>query len=121
MIPADECGKRILVVEDDAITLSAIRMVLTWEGYVVDCARNGREALDRLRSSAVKPDLILLDVRMPVLDGEQFRQEQQGDPALRDIPVVVISGDGSACPDASARLHKPFPPKQLLEVVRSWA
>jgi CheY-like chemotaxis protein len=121
MTPADESGRRILVVEDDAITLSAIRMVLRWEGYVVDCARNGREALDKLRSSPVKPDLILLDVRMPLLDGEQFRRRQKRDPALRDIPVVVISGDGSSCPDVSARLHKPFPPKLLLEAVRSWA
>jgi CheY-like chemotaxis protein len=121
MASDEEPVRRIFVIEDDPITSGAIRRLLEWEGYIVDCARNGREALDRLRSSPAKTDLILLDVRMPVLDGEQFRQEQQGDPALRDIPVVVISGDGSACPDASARLHKPFPPIQLLEAVRSWA
>jgi CheY-like chemotaxis protein len=121
MTPADESSRRILVVEDDAITLCAIRMVLKWEGYDVDCARDGREALDKLRRSPNKPDLILLDVQMPVLDGEQFRQQQRGDPALRDIPVVVISGDGSACPDVPARLLKPFRPIHLLDAVRSWA
>jgi CheY-like chemotaxis protein len=121
MISHAESPKRILVVEDDPITSGAIRMVLRWEGFDVDCARNGREALDKLRSAQSKHDLILLDVRMPVLDGEQFRRQQKRDAALKDIPVIVISGAYSASLDASAYLHKPFQPKQLLEAVRSWA
>jgi CheY-like chemotaxis protein len=89
-------GKRILVIEDDTILASAIRMVLQWEGYCVDCAANGLEALNRLRQPGQKPDLILLDVLMPVLNGQQFRYEQKRDPALSSIPVVVISASDIA-------------------------
>ena len=71
--------KRILVVEDDSITSGAVKMVLEWEGYRVDCAANGREALNHLRQADEKPKLILLDVMMPVLDGHQFREEQKRD------------------------------------------
>jgi CheY-like chemotaxis protein len=113
-----ESTKRILVVEDDPIILGAIQMVLKWEGYEVDCAGNGREALDQLRWAKAKPDLILLDVMMPVLDGVQFRRQQKSDPALKDIPVVIVSGIDCPWLDASGWLHKPFQPEQLLEAIR---
>ena len=74
-----------------------------------------------MRWSEAKPDLILLDVRMPVLDGVQFRRHQKGDPDLKDIPVVIISGIDSSWPDASGHLHKPFQPEQLLEAIRGRA
>jgi CheY-like chemotaxis protein len=121
MISRAQSPKRILVVEDDPVTSGAIQMVLRWEGYQVDCASNGQVALDKLRWSGEKPDLILLDVMMPVLDGEQFRRRQKSDAGLRDIPVVLISGDDTACPDAAGHLRKPFQPEELLEAVRSWA
>lgn len=76
--------KRILVVEDNCLTSGAIKMVLEWEGYQVDCATNGLEALNYLRRSNDKPDLILLDVMMPILDGHQFREEQKRDPDLNN-------------------------------------
>ena len=110
--------KRILVVEDDFITSGAVKMVLEWEGYCVDCAANGREALNHLRQSGEKPNLILLDVTMPVLDGHQFREEQKRDPALDRIPVVVISAaDMASSLDACGHIHKPFQPEELLEVI----
>ena len=121
MISRAESPKRILVVEDDSIISGAIEMVLKWEGYQVDCAGNGREALDQLRWSKAKPDLILLDVMMPVLDGVQFRRQQKGDPDLKDIPVLVVSGIDCPWLDASGWLNKPFQPEQLLEAVRSRA
>ena len=115
-------GKHILVVEDDAILASAIRMVLQWEGYCVDCAANGLEALNFLRHPGQKPDLILLDVLMPVLNGQQFRYEQKCDPTLNSIPVVVISAaDIASSVDASGHIHKPFHPEELLEAIRSQA
>jgi CheY-like chemotaxis protein len=114
--------KRILVVEDDPITLGAIRMLLEWEGYQVACAANGLEALHHLRQSHEKPDLILLDVVMPVLNGHQFRDEQKQDPDLNCIPVVVVSAPEVASSlDASACIHKPFQPEELLEAIRSRA
>jgi CheY-like chemotaxis protein len=110
--------KRVLVVEDDPITLGAIRMLLEWEGYQVACATNGLEALHHLRQSEEKPDLILLDVVMPVLDGYQFHDEQKHDPDLNDIPVVVVSAPEVACSlDASGHIHKPFLPEELLEAI----
>ena len=111
-------GKRILLVEDDEITRGAIKMVLEWEGYQVDCAGNGREALDYLHNQD-KPALILLDVMMPVLDGEQFREEQKRDPALAPIPVVVVSAlDAAAWLDAAGHVRKPFQVEELLAAIR---
>ena len=111
--------KRILVVEDNTLTASAIKIVLEWEGYDVDCAANGQEALNHLRQSEEKPDLILLDMSMPVMDGQQFRDEQKHDPAINDIPVVVVSvADLATSLDASGYIHKPFPPEKLLETIR---
>jgi CheY-like chemotaxis protein len=112
-------GKHILVVEDDALTAGAVKMVLEWEGYHVDCAANGQKALNYLRQAQEKPDLILLDILMPVMDGQQFREEQKRDPALNDIPVVVVSTvDIASSLDASGYVHKPFLPDELLENIR---
>ena len=114
--------RRILVVEDDSLTSGAIKMVLEWEGYDVDCAANGQEALDHLRQAEEKPDLILLDLMMPILDGHQFREEQMHDPDINHIPVVVVSAlDVSLTLDASGHIHKPFKPEELLQAIRCQA
>jgi CheY-like chemotaxis protein len=114
--------KRILVVEDDPITSGAIKMVLEWEGYCVDCVANGLEALNHLRQSEDKPDLILLDLMMPILDGHQFREEQKRDPALNRIPVFIVSAaDIASSLDAYGHIHKPFQPEELLEAIRAQA
>jgi CheY-like chemotaxis protein len=89
-------------------------------GYNVDCAFNGQAALDHLRQSGEKPDIILLDVGMPVLDGYQFRDAQKRDPTIKNIPVIVVTGgeiDSSL--DASGHIHKPFLAEELLEAIRS--
>ncbi len=95
-----------------------MKMVLEWEGYRVDCAGDGRQALDYLRAGG-RPAVILLDIMLPVLDGRQFRQEQRRDPDLADVPVVVVSAlDAADCPDAAAHVRKPFAPQELLEAIR---
>ncbi len=109
-------GKRVLVVEDDALTRGAIKMLLEWEGYRVHCAADGEEALELLLRG-LRPALILLDVRMPGCDGWGFREEQRADPDLAHIPVVVISGEDAASFDAAGHIRKPFQPAQLLEQV----
>jgi CheY-like chemotaxis protein len=109
-------GKRILVVEDDALTRGAVKMLLEWEGYRVHCAADGDEALDLLLRG-LRPSLILLDVRMPGCDGWGFREEQRADPDLAHIPVVVISGEEAAALDAVGHVRKPFQPADLLEQV----
>lgn len=111
-------GRSILLVEDDEIVRRAIQMVLEWEGYKVDCTTNGQEALDYLRSGN-RPCLILLDVMMPVLDGEQFRRQQLNDPTLASIPVVVVSAaDFAQVVSAAHHVRKPFEVQELLEVIR---
>jgi CheY-like chemotaxis protein len=115
-----QAGKHILLVEDDEITRGAIKMVLEWEGYEVACAANGQEALDYLYSRG-RPELILLDVMMPVLDGEEFRRRQQRDPSLAKIPVVVVSAlEAAARLDAAGHVRKPFQVEELLAAIRRY-
>jgi CheY-like chemotaxis protein len=81
---------RILLVEDDTDLREALSQILRDEGYEVEGAAHGREALDKLRGGQ-RPCVILLDLTMPVMNGWQFRAEQREDPALSRIPVIVIS------------------------------
>jgi len=112
----------VLVVDDDGATREVLTLILEAAGYEVSCAANGREALDRLRRGA-RPGLILLDLMMPVLDGWGFRREQQRDPALASIPVVVVSAEADLRRRAdslavAAYLEKPVEIDRLLETVR---
>jgi anti-anti-sigma factor len=114
----------ILVVEDDAVTRDALKTVLEEKGYGVACAHDGRQALDRL-GAAEPPALILLDLMMPGMDGWEFRREQERDPALASIPVVVVSGAGDVPAAAAALgvedyLQKPVEFDQLLATVRHY-
>jgi CheY-like chemotaxis protein len=110
-------GKSILLVEDDEIIRRAIQMVLEWEGYQVQCASNGQEALDALRAGS-RPSLILLDIMMPVLDGEQFRREQLRDPNLASIPVIVVSAARfTDTIKVTHYIHKPFEVQELLSAI----
>jgi CheY-like chemotaxis protein len=114
-------SKSVLVVEDDPVIRGAMQMVLEWEGYRVAWACNGREALDLLRSGQ-RPSCILLDLMLPVCDGWTFRREQQREPALAAIPVVVVSAaDRAACLQASGHVQKPFQPEELLDAIRAVA
>jgi len=75
-------GKRILLVEDDHAIREALVQLLSIQGFQVEGSENGVKALEHLRASAA-PDLIILDLRMPVMDGWEFRANQRNDPALR--------------------------------------
>jgi CheY-like chemotaxis protein len=109
--------KTVLIVEDDDVIRGAIQLVLEWEGYRVDCARNGQEALNMLRTD--RPSLVLLDLMLPVLDGWAFCEAQKADPDLANIPVVVVSAlDSRNSPEAAGFVQKPFQVEELLEIVR---
>jgi signal transduction histidine kinase len=111
--------KRILIVEDDAPIQSALASLLDDEGYQVSLANDGEEALNRMEGDAL-PDLILLDLRMPVMDGWEFRSAQKRDSRLAQVPVVVLSADGSshaAAVSADAFLPKPLDTDQLLATI----
>ncbi|HET6151016.1 MAG TPA: response regulator [Polyangia bacterium] len=110
---------RVLVVEDDELLRDAMGPLLEAEGYDVSFAENGGEALKYLHSEAA-PDLIVLDLRMPVMNGWEFRAIQKDDPKLGLIPVVAISADGSAqaaAISAEAYLRKPVEPKEFLATI----
>ena len=84
-----EGGVRILIVDDDDSIREFVSMALGLEGCQVRTARDGRDALDVAR--AWRPDLIILDLNMPVMDGWTFRVEQRRFPGLARIPVIVTS------------------------------
>ena len=88
----------ILIVEDEHPIRDIITEILEDEGYRVAGATNGLEALKYLRQHA-HPRLILLDLGMPVMTGWEFREHQQRDPQLAEIPVIVMS----ALPDLDRR------------------
>jgi CheY-like chemotaxis protein len=114
----------ILIVEDDLAIREVLTEVLEEEGYQVTGASNGQEAIQFLRSNT-RPCLILLDLMMPVMNGWQFRAEQQQDPSLAPVPVVVISADSdlktkAASIDAAAYLPKPIQLTHLLNTVEQY-
>src|SRR5882724_6348202 len=81
----------ILIVEDETDIRFIVTEILADEGYAVAGVANGLEALTYLRQHDDQPCLILLDLGMPVMSGWEFRAEQQRDPALATIPVIVMS------------------------------
>ena len=96
--------------------------LLALEGYETATAANGREALEYLRRHRT-PKLILLDLMMPIMDGWEFRREQQLDASIANVPVVVLSAlDRGRATDVIADdfLKKPLDFDRLLEVVRSY-
>src|SRR5690349_19896788 len=98
----------VLVVDDDKDLLRLMSKFLKLEGFTAAQATNGREALDYLRGGG-DANVILLDLRMPVMDGWEFRREQRVDPSLAALTVVVLSGieaDHSALEPAAA-FYKP--------------
>jgi len=101
MAAPPQTGKRILIVDDDFTTGECMSMILAGEGYRAAVARNGAEALERLRDFE-RPEVILLDLRMPVMDGCDFCKHRQENPELSSIPVVVISGLPDAAQQAAA-------------------
>jgi CheY-like chemotaxis protein len=114
----------VLVVDDDAGVRALTSDVLSTQGYEVVEARHGREALTSLVQHV--PDVVILDLEMPVMNGWQFRAEQQGlaDERLTSIPVVVVtaaddSAAHAAALHAAALVTKPFEPDRLLSAVRT--
>ena len=107
----------MLVVDDELDIREAVTEVLSYEGHEVFTASDGEEALVKCRS--LHPDLVLLDLMMPGMNGWDFRRAQLRDPSIAGIPVVVLSALGRVSTiDALAFLPKPFGLDELLELVR---
>jgi CheY-like chemotaxis protein len=109
---------KILIVDDDEATLTALAGLLELEGYRVEKARNGKEALERLLAGA--PGLVLLDLKMPVMDGWQFLTERAKDVSASQTPVVLLSGLPFIpnAPGVADFLSKPIDPARVLTCVR---
>jgi len=117
--------KTILVVEDDPSLRNGMRSVLEEAGYRVVTAENGRVALTRL-ASGHPPALILLDLRMPELDGWQFLRLRRFDSELSAVPIVVLStylrdSQHDSVLPADGFVRKPFGKAELLSEVQKHA
>jgi CheY-like chemotaxis protein len=108
----------ILVVEDDPEIRELVAELLRDEGYAVESAANGQEALERLQTPGRLPCVMLLDLMMPVLSGPELLEIMAEDRRLAALPVVVISAmsDGSV-PGVRRFLRKPVSSETLREVV----
>src|SRR5581483_4028275 len=113
----------VLIVEDDADLREMMAQLLSLEGYISATVSNGREALEYLHNGHERPEVILLDLMMPVMDGWEFRRKQQADPGLADVPVIILSAldqSRAADVDAQAFLKKPLDFDRLLQLVRQY-
>lgn len=113
--------KTILIVEDDLQVQELLRECLEIEGFNVLTAQNGQVALDIL-GATVKPNLIFLDLRMPVLDGFEFLQRFRGDPELASIPVIITSASANRneISGATAFIRKPFDLNKLMKAAHQY-
>jgi CheY-like chemotaxis protein len=116
-------GARVLVIDDSPTIVRVVELVLTKAGYDVTSAIDGEAGLDQAR--AQRPDLILLDFVMPKLNGYQVCRELAADPALRDVPVVLLSAKGDQVGERFVKvmgivdyITKPFAPEALTAVVQ---
>lgn len=111
--------KSILVIEDNVLLADFIAEVLQEEGYKVQVAANGQEGLSRLRE--VKPDLVITDLMMPKLSGEEVCQVIKAHPKYHEIPVVLMSSRDEAFVNVKCKyaafLPKPFDLSSLLGLV----
>ena len=116
---------RILVVEDQPDNRQIIRDLLSSVGYELIEAEDGAAGV-RLAASE-RPDLILMDIQLPVLDGYEATRRIKADPELSSIPIIVVTSYALSGDDAKARaagcdayVAKPFSPRQLLATVRQF-
>ena len=119
-------ASQVLVVEDTAAIRDVVQIILEDAGYRVTVAAHGAAALDVLRQAARLPDLILLDLGMPILDGRAFRHAQQADGQWRTIPVIAVSAERevhavAAALGMAAVLPKPCTVPALLRTVQRYA
>jgi CheY-like chemotaxis protein len=126
MTPEDDSTAplRILVIDDDADIRDAIRMTLDLmledRSHEILTASDGAEALQQLRGTT--PDLVLLDLMMPVMSGSELLDVMRKDPRLRDVPVVIVSAWSreAAVTGAQGFLSKPIDMDDLLQVIEKY-
>jgi two-component system, cell cycle response regulator DivK len=117
--------KCILVVEDQEDNRQILRDLLTSGGYDMIEAENGEDAVTS--AEANRPDLILMDIQLPLLDGYEATRRIKSNPALKSIPIIVVTSYALSGDEEKARragcddyVAKPYSPRQLLAKIRSY-
>jgi DNA-binding response OmpR family regulator len=117
--------KRILCIEDEPEMIDLIRLILTRKGFAVTGANGGKEGLESVRKEL--PDLVLLDLMMPDMDGWEVYQQMKADEKTRNIPVIIVTAKAQSI-DKVLGLHiakvddyiaKPFSPQELITSVEN--
>lgn len=116
-------AKRVVCIEDEPEMIDLMKLILSRRGFQVMGAMGGREGLEAVQRE--KPDLVLLDLMMPDMDGWEVYQQMKADPELKSIPVIVVTAKAQSI-DKILGLHiakvddyvtKPFGPQELLQSV----
>ncbi len=113
----------VMIVDDDPDIRDAFRSILEVEGYEVVCAEHGQAALDYLLHGRKQPCMIFLDLMMPVMDGQEFRDRQKQLQGAADIPVVVVTAAGrdrQAGIDAAEILQKPISYEKIMHALERY-
>jgi two-component system alkaline phosphatase synthesis response regulator PhoP len=120
-------GKKILLVDDDADFVEAIKLILESKSYDVILAYDGKEGLKKVQTG--EPNLIILDVMMPEMDGYQVCAKLKADPKYRQIPILLLTAVGESIPttsytkemgmriEADDYIPKPVEPMEIVERV----
>jgi two-component system response regulator MprA len=108
----------IVVVDDEETICETLKDVLEEEGYAVEVAGDGVEALALLRAMPELPRMVILDLLMPRMDGNAVLSTIRADPSLADIPVVISTSDPSRAPSGVLIMRKPVDLDMLLDTVR---
>jgi two-component system, cell cycle response regulator DivK len=118
-------SKRILVVEDQPDSRRIIRDMLAGTDYEITEAENGEEALAAIAKQ--RPDLVLMDIQLPIMDGYTATKQIKADPALRSIPIIAVTSHALDGEEQTARaagcdgyVPEPYSPRQLLAKIRQY-
>ena len=116
--------KKILIVDDKLEVVELVNATLEGEDYQVIDASDGREALEKIKRE--KPDLVLLDVIMPKMDGLEVLSEAKKDPKTKDIPIIILTAKGQKVDKEKGKrlgaqdyIVKPFSPSHLLAKIEA--
>ena len=120
---SSETGRTILVVDDEPVMISLLKRILAADGHTVHTAASGPEGIEK--AGEVMPDLILMDILMPQMDGYEATARIKTMPGLHDTPIIFLSGKAAAedggrsfAVGGAAYLPKPFKDSQIRDVVR---
>ena len=118
-------SKRILIIDDQEDLRGVLRDLLSGSGYAVVEAADGRDGVAKAKSE--RPDLILMDIQLPLVDGYEATRQIKADPALKATPIIAVSSFAMKGDEEKARaagcddyVTKPYSPMQLLRAIRGY-